>query len=442
VARDVRRLIEGYELLEKLGEGGMGGVYLARKLSTGENVAIKVLRKSLGRNNAYVDRFVREAKLAAQLDHPHIVKAIEVGASGGYQYLAMEYVEGRSVQKVMSAVGELDEREALRVTLQVTLALDHAWRRGIIHRDIKPDNILLDSKGAVRVTDLGLAREAGAARRLTQSGVLIGTPHYMSPEQVQGEKQIDVRSDIYSLGATLYHMVTGRPPFEGSSAAVVMTMHLSEQLPWPADVNPAVSEHCCQLIQKMMAKDPADRYEAPPELAEDLQRVMAGQRPKQAELPTGKSLISHSGAIQVEPVELPWVKRRREREEAQDSAEAGETPELADTGPLPEVRPRMSPSLPFLIGIGLALLLAGFGLGLLIRVGRRVDREERDRRLRDSFNDAKSSYEGRRLGHDDAIFRFQGVAARGKNTVWEMKAEDAIRRIKDIRREEERTDSK
>ena len=163
--KDTRRLIEGYELVKRLGEGGMGGVYLARHLATDTMYAVKVLRKSLSRSRDYLDRFMQEAKLASALDHPHIVRATEVGESGGYHYIAMEYVEGRSLQRVLGAVKAMDEREALRIAMQVALALDHAWRHGVIHRDIKPDNILLDEQSTVRVTDLGLARQTAAEAR-------------------------------------------------------------------------------------------------------------------------------------------------------------------------------------------------------------------------------------------------------------------------------------
>lgn len=233
----------------------MGATYLARQISLDRLVALKVLKKSLGGDRVFVDRFYQEARLSGKLDHVNIVRVLNVGQSGGFHHLVMEYVEGRNLADRMAAEKFLPEKEALHIAVQVARALDHAHRHAIVHRDVKPANVMMDLNGIAKLCDFGLARQEDKAIHLTLTGMMIGTPHYVSPEQARGERDIDTRSDIYSLGATLYHLVTGQTPFDGSSAAAVMTKHITDQVPWPRDVNPAVSENCCRLITRMMAKN-------------------------------------------------------------------------------------------------------------------------------------------------------------------------------------------
>jgi serine/threonine-protein kinase len=289
--------IEGFELIRKLGEGGMGATYLARQLSMDRLVALKVLRKNLSGSDQFVERFVREARLAGRLNHVNIVQSQDVGRSSGFHYLVMEYVEGRSAYSMIPEKGGMAEELALHICIQVARALDFAWKSRIVHRDIKPDNILIDADGVAKLCDFGLARDTVKETRLTQTGMVMGTPHYVSPEQARGDSEVDTRSDIYSLGATLYHMVTGQTPFTGPSAVVVMTKHLSEQISWPRDLNPDLSEACCQLIARMMAKDPADRYQTPAELLADMERVTGGERPESAVLNPALSSVAGSGAM-------------------------------------------------------------------------------------------------------------------------------------------------
>jgi serine/threonine-protein kinase len=326
-AQTRKQPIQGYELQKRLGEGGMGATYLARQLSMDRLVALKVLRRNLARNSDFLSRFSREARLAGRLDHPNIVQALDVGESGGFHYLVMEYVEGRSVYELMPKQGAMAEGQALRLCLQVARALEYAHRHGVVHRDVKPDNILVTGQGVAKLCDFGLARDTHAETRLTQTGMMMGTPHYASPEQARGQKDVDIRSDIYSLGATLYHMVTGQPPFSGSSAAVVMTKHLTEQMPWPADVNPTVSDNCCRLIARMMAKDPADRYATPAELISDLQLVVGGMRPAGADLAAERSAIALSGTLSVPRTPDPARATVQIRSPV-PQAEPGEFPEV------------------------------------------------------------------------------------------------------------------
>ncbi|MHC4917646.1 MAG: serine/threonine-protein kinase [Planctomycetota bacterium] len=270
-----RLVIKGYELIRKLGEGGMGGVFLARQESSGRRVALKVLRRELARDEGYVTRLAREAKLASELDHPNIIRAFETGESNGHHYLVMDYVDGRSLSEGLKTRGSLKEREALDVVLQVARALAYAHSEGVVHRDIKPDNIIIGRDGSAKLADLGLAKQVDSQSGLTQTGTTLGTPDYMSPEQARGEKRIDIRSDIYSLGATLYHLVTGRSPFEGPSPGVVIAKRLTEIPPAPSEVNPTVSADCDGLTRRMIALRPEDRHQTPQELVVEIERILA-----------------------------------------------------------------------------------------------------------------------------------------------------------------------
>jgi len=287
------KMVGKYEILAKLGEGGMGSVYLARDVENNTRVALKVLPPKLAENHDYLMRFHREAKSVLALHHENIAAGIDVGFEDGYHYFAMEYIDGPTLYDLLRQEKTMPEPQALAVALQISQALEHAARREIVHRDIKPENIMLHNEQTAKLVDLGLARSYhDESVRLTQSGMAIGTPHYISPEQARGEHDVDTRSDIYSLGATIYHAVTGRVPFDGATAAVIMTKHLNEQLPWPSDVNPEVSEATSILISRMLAKEPADRYQNPAELSDDIRKVLRGESPSRQLLPVGRSHIS------------------------------------------------------------------------------------------------------------------------------------------------------
>jgi eukaryotic-like serine/threonine-protein kinase len=241
-------------------------------------VAIKVLPRSLASNQEFTGRFLREARAAGRLSHPNIVAGIDAGFADGYYYLAMEYVEGKDLGNRIEESGALDEDEVLDIGRQIALALDHAHAAGIFHRDVKPDNILVTRDGQAKLCDLGLARSNDDDMRVTQAGVAIGTPFYISPEQVRG-KPPDARADIYSLGCTLYHMICGFVPFDGENAMQVMQKHLNEQAAPIRDVRPDVSSALGAIIARMMAKDPEDRYEVASDLAEDLSKAAEGGVP-------------------------------------------------------------------------------------------------------------------------------------------------------------------
>src|SRR3954452_1008176 len=222
-------VIPGYQLLSKLGKGAMATVYKARQLSLDRIVAVKVLPDRMSENPEFVDRFYKEGKAAARLSHNNIVQAIDVGVSPDvYHYFVMEYIEGKTLYDIMQPppVGDgrsFTEPEALEIGIQMADALAHAHQRNLIHRDVKPKNILLTPGGVAKLTDLGLARamdDKEAAE--TEAGKAYGTPYYISPEQIRGDVDIDFRADIYSLGATMYHLVTGKPPFDGETPSAVM----------------------------------------------------------------------------------------------------------------------------------------------------------------------------------------------------------------------------
>ncbi|MEY4674171.1 MAG: hypothetical protein RL148_1955 [Planctomycetota bacterium] len=269
---------QDYEILERVGAGAMGTVFRARDRRLGRIVAVKVLKPSLARDERYVQRLRREARIVAALNHPNIVTGHALGEEGGYHYFVMEYVEGESLRTLLQEWGMFPEERVLEVGMEVASALEHAWQRGVIHRDVKPGNVLIDASGRVKLTDMGLAK-GPADLDLTRDGTTLGTPQYISPEQVRDPQQVDVRSDLWSLGATLYHMSTGQVPFRGSSLAEVISQVLYETPRPVRELNPAASEGIELVLRKLLVRDPDHRYQTPTELLEDLRRVAGRQAP-------------------------------------------------------------------------------------------------------------------------------------------------------------------
>jgi eukaryotic-like serine/threonine-protein kinase len=288
-AEQKKNHIPGYEILGKLGKGAMATVYKARQLSLDRIVAVKVLPKKMGQSPDFVKRFYKEGKAAASLSHHNMVQAIDVGSTpDGQHYFVMEYLEGKSLYDLMAPppTGEsrsFSEAEALDIIIQVAEALAHAHSRGLIHRDVKPKNIMLTPQGEAKLTDLGLARATDDKETAKdEAGKAYGTPYYISPEQIRGDVDIDYRADIYSLGATFYHLVTGRPPFEGDSPATVMHKHLKQAL-IPADhVNTALSTGVGEIIDVAMAKRREERYSSMEQMIEDLKAVQVNKPPVHA----------------------------------------------------------------------------------------------------------------------------------------------------------------
>jgi serine/threonine-protein kinase len=284
-----------YRLLRRLGRGAMAEVYLAQQDSLNRRVAIKVLRQDLAEDATYIARFQREAQAAAALTHANIVQIHEVACIDRTHLIAQEYVEGQNLRVWLARNGPPEAALALRIMRQVASALAKAASCDVVHRDIKPENIMLTPSGEVKVADFGLARmpRTNDALELTQVGVTLGTPLYMSPEQVEG-RSLDPRSDLYSFGVTCYHMLAGAPPFSGETALSVAVQHLNSE---PAPLNsirPDLPEELCQVVQRMLAKRPDDRFASPADLLAVLYRIEAevlGQPiPSEATLPVSPTL--------------------------------------------------------------------------------------------------------------------------------------------------------
>jgi len=273
---DVVNMIEGYRIEKKLGEGGMGMVYKAKQISMDREVALKILSPRLTNDRQFVQRFFREARASGKLNHPNIVQGFDSGVSGGHHYITMEFIDGRTVEDVLKEKGKFDEKEALRICCEVAKALGHADQFGIVHRDIKPDNIMMSTRGEVKLTDMGLARQE-MDPNITQVGMAMGTPNYISPEQAKAEENLDIRADIYSLGATLFHLVTGELPFTGKSVDVILTKHVVETPRSVKEMVPELSSDIDDLITKLMAKSPDDRFQKPEVLVETIQRIIEGK---------------------------------------------------------------------------------------------------------------------------------------------------------------------
>jgi serine/threonine-protein kinase len=275
--------IPGYKIIGKLGAGAMAIVYKARQLSLNRMVAIKVLPKRFSENPEYVERFYKEGQAAGRLNHPNIVQAIDVGEAGGYHYFVMEYVEGKTIADDLSAGKVFTESEALDLIIQVAHALAHAHACSLIHRDVKPKNIMISNNGAIKLADMGLARETTDIEAAqSEAGKAYGTPYYIAPEQIRGKIDIDGRADIYGLGATLYHMLTGRVPFMAEDSADVMRKHLREKLVPPDHINTLLSAGVSEVVEIMMAKRKENRYKNIEELLVDLEALRNGQPPLQA----------------------------------------------------------------------------------------------------------------------------------------------------------------
>jgi hypothetical protein len=269
------RRIGDYQLLRRLGRGGMAEVYLAEQLSLRRQVALKVLKTNLARDEAYIRRFQNEAQAAAKLVHANIVQIYEVGCADGTYYISQEYVPGQNLKQLLARLGHgVDAVQAVNIIRQVAAGLHKAAEQKIIHRDVKPENIMITPGGEVKVADFGLARVVrdGEALNLTQVGITMGTPLYMSPEQVEG-RAVDPRSDIYSFGVTSYHMLAGHPPFDGPTALNVAVQHLKTEPKRLEVICPNLPDGLCRIVHRMLAKKPDERYQRAIDLLKDLKAL-------------------------------------------------------------------------------------------------------------------------------------------------------------------------
>lgn len=268
-----------FEIVDRIGSGGMGSVFLALDLHLQRYVALKILAPSQAREPNSIQRFLNEARSAARLDYDGIARVHYYGEDRGYHFIAFEYVTGTNVRDLILQTGPLNPADAINFTLQVAHALKHTSAAGVVHRDIKPSNIIVNPAGRAKLVDLGLARKesSGSMEDLTAAGTTLGTFDYISPEQAQDPRNVDVRSDIYSLGCTLYHMLTGEPPYPQGTLAQKLLDHQQTYVPNPAELNRRVPIHLAAVTQKMMASDPKKRYQSPESLIRDLLAVANDQ---------------------------------------------------------------------------------------------------------------------------------------------------------------------
>jgi serine/threonine-protein kinase len=263
-----------YTVVKRLGSGGMAHVYLARHAVLGRPLVIKVLHRTLSREPEMRERFRREAEAASRLVHPYICAIADMGTSGELEYLAMPYYAGGSLADLLSRRKTVSAQTAASVGAQVAVALDYAHRHGVVHRDIKPDNVLLDREtGRAMVTDFGIARAAESGTRLTQTGIAVGTPAFMSPEQAMGDKEVDGRSDVYSVGVIGYLMLAGKLPFEASTTPSMLLKHVSETPPPLRSLRPDAPRVLVEILDRCLAKRPSDRWESAMQLRDTLRRV-------------------------------------------------------------------------------------------------------------------------------------------------------------------------
>lgn len=260
-----------YKIYDKVGSGGVATVYIARDLYTNEVVAVKILKEELTSSTNYVKRFMREAEIVYNMDHPNIAKVKDFGVEDGVYFIVMEYIEGKTLSQIIEERGPLSIEEAIKIVIQILDALQYAYERGVeAHRDIKPQNIMIDKNQNVKVMDFGIAR-VSFSHTMTQEGSFLGTPYYISPEQAKG-KDVDIRSDIYSVGITLYQLITGKPPFDADTPWAIVNMHLTKEI--PKLKLPQEYERLNIILRKALDKDKENRYKTPKDFKEDLKKLI------------------------------------------------------------------------------------------------------------------------------------------------------------------------
>ena len=270
--------IYGYEIVAELGKGAMGVVYKARHVTSGRMTALKVLPLRLAAKTAYLERFKREAMALMRLEHENVVRAYDFGGSEDYYYLALEFVEGETLDKVLQREVCLSERTALDIGRQIARGLGCAAAQGIIHRDVKPENVIVTPAGVAKLVDFGIVKLADMDDgTITVTGTTVGTPYYIAPEQARGEDDLDVRSDLYSLGITLFHLATGRVPFTGKSQGAILVRHILEEVPDPRTVRVDLSEAFAAIVHRLTRKRPDDRYPTAEQAAEAMEAALGAR---------------------------------------------------------------------------------------------------------------------------------------------------------------------
>lgn len=264
-------ILAGYRLDERIGEGAMGSVYRAHQVSLDRPVAIKILLPHFARKPEIVRLFLREARILARLTHPNIVMAYDSGAQGGLYYFVMEYVDGATLADLVKRGGALEQRRAARLFLEAARALEHAHFHRLVHRDIKPANLMLTGSGTLKLCDLGFALVRTTLGEVDDGAM--GTPAYLSPEQARGDATLDIRSDMYSLGASFFHVLAGRAPFLGATAAEVVSKHCSDPPPALRSLRPDVDPALAQVVERLLQKEPSRRFESPTLLVQALEPI-------------------------------------------------------------------------------------------------------------------------------------------------------------------------
>ena len=295
------RTLGVYQIMEEVGRGGMASVYRAYQSSLNRYVAIKVLPPQLAYDEEFVQRFLREAQAAASLSHPNIVVVHDVGEQGGLYYIVMEFLEGQTLKDLIQREGPLSPVRAARILEQVAAALDYAHQRGFVHRDIKPANIFVGPDDRVKLTDFGIAKAVSEAEQLTRTGMLVGTPEYMSPEQAAGTP-IDHRTDLYALGVVLYQMLTGQAPFQGTTPHSILHAIIYEPPRPPRQVNPGLSPAIESVLLKSLAKNPKQRFQRGAEMVVALDRALRG-----VSVPGGQAPADRPARPQTSPRRSPWI---------------------------------------------------------------------------------------------------------------------------------------
>ena len=361
------QMLGDYQLVRKLGQGGMGAVYEAVQTKLDRKVALKVLPQKFTSDSTFLERFQREAKAAAALNHPNIIQVHDIGKAGGIHFFAMELVDGESAQDRLKREGKLALEWALHIVRGAAEALRYAHQHQIIHRDIKPDNIMLTKEGQVKLADLGLAKKVGGDTvGVTQTGAGMGTPYYMAPEQAEDARSVDHRADIYALGITLLHLLTGKRPFEGESAYNIVFAHVQKPLPTGEQLGTPLPAAVEAAIRKMAAKDPNERYQDYDSLIADLEAAEQGKE-------TGVGAGAGAGP-EAEKTERPTSNVQHPTPKVKSVAAEG------DGGPRgratrPSRHKKLSKSrMPVFVGVAAVVALVGVGIFFAVRGGRRAER--------------------------------------------------------------------
>jgi eukaryotic-like serine/threonine-protein kinase len=307
---DNKLLGSRYELMEEIGVGGMARVYKARCTLLNRFVAVKILKDEFAQDPDFLKRFKYEAQAAAGLSHQNIVSIYDVGTDGDQNYIVMEYVDGITLKKYLKDNAPLPEKEVLRIASQVCKALILAHKNGVVHRDIKPHNIIIDEDGTIKVADFGIARAASSST-ITLAGNTVGSVHYFSPEQARG-LPTDAKSDLYSLGATMYELITGKLLFDASTPIAIALKHVQEEPVPPVNINPATSYNLNNLIMRLLAKNPSDRFESAQELLKHIEKIQSQPYKKNIEMK------AESDTVAIKPEDHIFMRKRKRRRETKD----------------------------------------------------------------------------------------------------------------------------